>query len=190
MIPEKIPRDIADLANRITETNCTSNQRDRQHDTGKSSNYVIFNAIVNSVCRYSKTSIFIIIGIILLYLTLRSDSSFGSVTWIPSELTKFLEKNIFLRNFWGFLPIGMIVFLAYKTFPVSVKWERGQFLCLLGLSAIPIVKELVQIPLAHRHCNWSGILSGLGGLWLGLLLGFGCKCLIHCYRKRKLSSSE
>jgi hypothetical protein len=109
--------------------------------------------------------------VLMVYFSVRDDSDFFSVPWFPRAMTKFLQKNVQLRNLWGFLPVGLIFGGFFGVSVLFKKGERKQRLLWISLLFLPIAKEIAQIPLPNRHCNGVGMLAGVIGLMLGLLFG-------------------
>jgi hypothetical protein len=108
---------------------------------------------------------------LVLYFTVREDSNFSSVPWLPKVVKRFLHKNVYLRNLWGFLPIGLIFGSLFDLRSLTKNTEIKRRWLWMGLLMLPIVKELAQIPLPNRHCNAVGMFAGIVGLLLGLVLG-------------------
>jgi hypothetical protein len=113
----------------------------------------------------------IAILVLVVYFTVREDSNFSSVPWLPKVVKRFLHKNVYLRNLWGFLPVGLIFGGLFDVSVLFKKSERKQRLLWISLLFLPIAKEIAQIPLPNRHCNGVGMLAGVIGLMLGLLFG-------------------
>lgn len=117
-----------------------------------------------------KIGVLLAIAGVLLYFTFREESTIRTIEWIPWSVGRFIEGHVYLRNLWGFLPLGFFLGWAYGIAPLPWKGGRVRWMA-LGLLVLPVLKELAQIPLPHRSCHPLGILAGVGGMVLGLGLG-------------------
>lgn len=110
----------------------------------------------------------------VLYLGLREDSCFFYVRWIPRSLAVPIQHATMYRNLFGFALLGSYagLMLGVALLPrAGGRWRWAT----IGLLLLPVIKELLQIPLPNRHGTPTGALLGLAGVALGLGLGNGLR---------------
>lgn len=104
------------------------------------------------------------------HLAFRQDSSFFTVSWMPRKLAWWILKYTDYRNFWafGFLGFYCTLFLgAWWWVRRDGRWQWGT----LAVWLLPVLKEILQIPVPGRHGTLHGTLYGVAGSGLGLILG-------------------
>ncbi len=108
------------------------------------------------------------------YLAFRQDSSFFTVPWMPREMVRRILSVTNYRNFWGFGFLGLYAALLLGVWwwvRRDGHWQWGT----MAIVLLPAVKEFLQTLVHSRHGTWGGTLYGVGGAWLGLVLG----CALH-----------
>lgn len=99
------------------------------------------------------------------WFTVREDNLLTSVAFLPRQPMVFYDLYPLARNFPAFAILGALCAAVVVGF--GHKW---QMLSLGFCLAAPVLKDLVQIPLADRHFHWSAVGLGLAGSLVGWLI--------------------
>lgn len=113
------------------------------------------------------------------YLGLREDSCFFSITWIPRKYSVQIMHATMYRNFIGFGLLGIYVGFCFAK-ELRLHSKKGYWI-FFGLLALPVIKELLQIPLPNRHATFMGTFHGVSGALLGVILGKSVFSLIYLF---------
>ncbi len=114
--------------------------------------------------------IFVILVVVLCYLSFKPNPAIQEEHWMPSSVTQWFDAYDQWKNFIGFSAMGIAGFMAW---PQGARGSRWLLWFLLTL--IIVAMELIQIPIPRRWFDFKDILAGS----LGILCAWPCTLIFR-----------